>query len=1381
MEVLAPAAANGNGTTPSPEPTDPLIVLEHIVNLIETALGAARRELEAVGSLLSKSKHAETLDRCVRFAADSQVALYAQKDRRDEMVNGHDDSPRIEHVYTLSSEFSSAKTTVASIAFLKRPSPLDASRPVAEQIHMVNLPSSYIADEDSRNDSQGTSPFEVLHSVLHNALVPYFEAYTRSQSSAGRAWYDSDAKSGIPGARRRLGELEMSLLHLQQNTDIPLVHLTMHPVVATALQEAETDGKQPTLHVIPSQILEDFQVLNGVQANVNSWVQSIKNVTKLVESSECGSAAQEINFWLSLESALARVEQTLQSPGVLLSLDVLKNAKRFQAGISLKDDTKLSIAQTTVHSYNALMRDFPLDELSSATTLTKIQDALVQIFSHIHKKLRLSTYPVKRALKLVEGISEDLNTQLHRVLRGKPLLSLSYDAFNDVMRTAEAIWATWEESVREFTTVARDLIRKRNTEFVPIKITPRHLQSQERLRYISTFRKNHEQLQKTIINVLGPTSSSDASRPASSEGVAIIEEIGDVDAVQEVAHAFNAIRDVDVLDTSAPGTEIWVQAELQYTERTSRVENSIIARLRDRLATAKTANEMFRVFAKFNALLVRPKVRGAIGEYQAQLLDNVKSDITSLHERFKQQYGGSETQMMSQLRDIPPIAGSILWVRQIEAQLDSYMKKVEAVLGQDWTLHTDGEKLQAESELFRKKLTTRNIYEAWLSDVQKRNSQISGRLFGIARTRGSNTPLELGVNFDNHIISLFKEVRNLTWLNFQVPHAISNVSKEAQRVYPFALSLMESVMTYLATSRAIQSMPEVAPLLAGYDKDAQMLFAKGVPLRWESFIHAYEMHVQQKSGATDVVRSDSKHIQYVRDLSSSVSLLQSKTTTLQSVDESIKKALGEIKVCPYDFKTLEGHFDTIQNGVDKLNLENYTNLAAWVKKLNQELHVILQDRLSSALSFWVKSFSDPPLQVSSIVEDVDGAVHQVAFPRITVEIMMNNQTIFIEPPLNFVKASWLSQLEEWLNVLCHLRLIKSSRYQISGAASFTQKEATFSDLAQGSVQALEKAFAAIDTRLGHLSEYLEEWYRYQSLWDLRSDQLSDTLGDDVAQWHQLLQEIRHARSTFDTSAVQKEFGTVIFNYEQIQSKITQKYDQWQYDVITKFGNLLGGRMSELFTELKRSRAELESQSLEASSTAQAVAFITVVQQCKRNSAVWEPEIEVFKQGQTTLSRQRYNFPNDWLPANQVGDEWDAFSEILSRKSRLVEDQTDALRAKIVAEDSITNARVSETISQWSEQKPVSGTIPPAEASDTLRSFQARLQKLQTDVETVSRAKEALGLAFNKDEILAATLEEVRDFMSVWSALSAIWQSMIFVKTCGLVSSLARSGNCSRVR
>src|SRR6202000_1422691 len=157
MEVLSPSTPNGESApTTLLEPVDPLEVLEHIASLIETTLGSARRELEAVGSLLSKANYAESLNKCSRFAVDPQVTLYAQKDVREELVNGHDDTPspskneavriksdglaEIEHLFILSSELSPAPTTVATIAFLKLSGPLDGRKSIASQIQVFNLP-----------------------------------------------------------------------------------------------------------------------------------------------------------------------------------------------------------------------------------------------------------------------------------------------------------------------------------------------------------------------------------------------------------------------------------------------------------------------------------------------------------------------------------------------------------------------------------------------------------------------------------------------------------------------------------------------------------------------------------------------------------------------------------------------------------------------------------------------------------------------------------------------------------------------------------------------------------------------------------------------------------------------------------------------------------------------------------------------------------------------------------------------------------------------------------------------------------------------------------------------------------------------------------------
>ena len=82
--------------------------------------------------------------------------------------------------------------------------------------------------------------------------------------------------------------------------------------------------------------------------------------------------------------------------------------------------------------YNQLMKDFPINELLSAPDMEKIKEALVSVFGHLNKKLKLSPYPVRRALVFVEAISNDFLNQLLKVLGNRRLMSLAYNEYEQV-------------------------------------------------------------------------------------------------------------------------------------------------------------------------------------------------------------------------------------------------------------------------------------------------------------------------------------------------------------------------------------------------------------------------------------------------------------------------------------------------------------------------------------------------------------------------------------------------------------------------------------------------------------------------------------------------------------------------------------------------------------------------------------------------------------------------------------------------------------------------------------------------------------------------------------------------------------------------------------
>lgn len=107
------------------------------------------------------------------------------------------------------------------------------------------------------------------------------------------------------------------------------------------------------------------------------------------------------------------------------------------------------------------------------------------------------------------------------------------------------------------------------------------------------------------------------------------------------------------------------------------------------------------------------------------------------------------------------------------------------------------------------KLNTQEIFDDWARNVQQRNLGVSGRIFTIEAVRsrsGRGNVLKLKVNFLPEIITLAKEVRNLKCLGFRVPLAIVNKAHQANQLYPFAISLIESVRTYEMTLEKVSNV-----------------------------------------------------------------------------------------------------------------------------------------------------------------------------------------------------------------------------------------------------------------------------------------------------------------------------------------------------------------------------------------------------------------------------------------------------------------------------------------------------------------------------------------------------------------------------------------------
>jgi dynein heavy chain 1 len=168
--------------------------------------------------------------------------------------------------------------------------------------------------------------------------------------------------------------------------------------------------------------------------------------------------------------------------------------------------------------------------------------------------------------------------------------------------------------------------------------------------------------------------------------------------------------------------------------------------------------------------------------------------------------------------------------------------------------------------------------------------------------------------------------------------------------------------------------------------------------------------------------------------------------------------------------------------------------------------------------------------------------------------------------------------------------------------------------------------------------------------------------------------------------------------------------------------------------IQQSRTDLENQSIETSSTTEAVSLITYVQNLKKKMLEWEDKVGVYREGQRMLERQRFQLPNNWLHIDSVEGEWSSFSEILKRKDSSIQTQVASLQAKIMSEDKAVETRTLTFLSDWEKEKPVKADFKPTEALRQLLLFENRYTKLKEERGNVSRAKEALEITGNADAL-----------------------------------------------
>lgn len=777
----------------------------------------------------------------------------------------------------------------------------------------------------------------------------------------------------------------------------------------------------------------------------------------------------------------------------------------------------------------------------------------------------------------------------------------------------------------------------------------------------------------------------------------------------------------------------------------------------------KDAEDMFRVFARFNLLLTRTRVRAAVKEFQMQLISTVAVAVGKLQSKFTLKYESSAAARISRLRGIPPVAGKMLWAKQMERQVHTLMERMGNVLGPNWGQQLEGRQLRKSGDELLAKLDARSFFRNWVMEWEKElASAATSKLNSfpvIIEPEGRGGTFVAKVNFDERSEQLFKEIRHLKWLGFgkDIPRTLTMVSEEAVARFPFAVAVKTALRSYQAVR--IFVTPELEPLVM-----PQLLEIR------ECISEAFDVKLTTSTAVTKKrrVRWDTKEMtEWVTKLTESVTKFEDRVEQLLRACDKVDIALSLLEEVDYDAVKFHAVLASIQKTIDEMSLSGYSDLDSWVNVVSDKMAVVLSRRLDGALKAWNKAFKfikdeerSAKMEVSEVV-DFENCIPDITIPvSITMEIVLRNQEISVAPTIATVRSMLLNALHDYLGVVCNLLKPKSGRYEVFD--SITAKSShdlqganvTFDQLV-GLVPShiVSDAYSAIEYHINEASLFAGQWLAYQTLWDTQVSDVAALVGTDIERWQSLLLEASEARSTLDSSATVVEFGPVVVKYGKVQSQINLKYDSWQKELQSSFAAILGQCVHETHEKIMKAKTSLEETTLDSASTDSIVLGVTFIQEMKQKVGPWAKEIEELKESEKVLKRQRFAFHSEWMETSVIKGIYDSLLQILDRRSRTMEQQVPLLQARVKSEDKSAAKQLSELLQKWQEDKPLRGNISPPDALSVLTKYELTMKKAHIHQDNLIRAKDALGLehAVVSTEVVES-LNELSDLKEVWEVM-----------------------------
>ncbi|XP_068122972.1 cytoplasmic dynein 2 heavy chain 1 isoform X2 [Hyperolius riggenbachi] len=728
-----------------------------------------------------------------------------------------------------------------------------------------------------------------------------------------------------------------------------------------------------------------------------------------------------------------------------------------------------------------------------------------------------------------------------------------------------------------------------------------------------------------------------------------------------------------------PYTEpLWRAAVSQYERIIEPAEEKIARKLKSYFSEIHDSpQQLLQAFQKHKELVKRPNVRKQlISEREtllARLLDYIKDIQTDFESRCHGSPGDSSGPLSG--KNLPEVVNNIVWVRQLQLKVEDSMKIAESLLSDlsgFQSLHKKAADLLEQFKEYEQEQFTdwsREILSG-LSDPKSGFSiQPNSLVMELDHANGA-----LRIHYSDRLVSLLREVRQLSALGLAVPAKIQQASKTAQQFYKQAMILKQVAHFYNTI-------------------DQQMIQSQR-PMMLKSAL-AFEQII--KNSGTNAVDKDQK-----------AQITWDNPKALQSYIEKLQGAAEQLSI--ENRKLRKKHIDFSEKVIALMNIDLLRQQQKWKDGLVEMRTVFsnleYQGMRSSDMKAWRQHWDHQLYKALEHQYQLGLEALNENLPEITIDLTFKQGRLQFKPPYEEIRAKYYRDMKRFISIPHKFR-----------GLSEPSEEPIFTVMPDRNANGLITVFSKAEDLFRRLSAAMDRFKDWVLIGQVDVDALVEQNLRDVQDWEKNFKALKVKGKEAERLPSTIKIDCMTINCNPVKAVID--------DLIQK---LFDSLVISLKKSIQVNLHEIDSfvtDGLETlSSRPQTVEEIGEANKKHGELRLGKPEIlPLFKEAEDKNRLLRSVAGGGLDTISNLRAKWDKFELVMESHQLMVKEQIEIMKGNVKTRVKIYTQELEKFKARWDQFKPGDDIIESGNEDVLEKSAQSiKEKKMEFDELEVTKKK-----------------------------------------------------------